>query len=245
MINIVVADDWALVPSGFRALVCQWPSCVPRLWPLTVLTSRACSGSSRSSFLPPGYEVGGGGCALVAFLDGLLDALPGLAVLGTGHVIAAGYYTRVARSWGPSPVRAQQIGGTAMIALSELVGLPTLIVLLAAWVRSDARQASDIDAALDTIDAAEQAARDAHDDPAQDDRLQRPWWSSRPVRWRTELGAAGPQSQCSPDNAAGTRQHVDGPDAVRREMHHIVRPQGEPAQGRTSYVSAAPAGVAG
>jgi len=119
--------------------------------------------------------------AVIAFLDGLLDALPGLAVLGTGHVIAAGYYTRVARSWGPSPVRAQQIGGTAMIALSELVGLPTLIVLLAAWVRSDARQASDIDAALDVIDAAEQAARAPHDqpaqdDPAQDDRLQRPWW---------------------------------------------------------------------
>ncbi len=176
MINIVVADDWALVPSGFRALVCQWPSCVPRLWPLTVLTSRACSGSSRSSFLPPGYEVGGGGCALVAFLDGLLDALPGLAVLGTGHVIAAGYYTRVARSWGPSPVRAQQIGGTAMIALSELVGLPTLIVLLAAWVRSDARQASDIDAALDSISAAERAARAVHNDPALDVLLHQPWW---------------------------------------------------------------------
>jgi len=116
--------------------------------------------------------------ALVAFLDGLLDALPGLAVLGTGHVIAAGYYTKVARSWGPSPIRAQQIGGTAMIALSELVGLPALIVLLAAWVRSDARQASDIDAALDVIDAAEQAARAAHDDSAQDDRLQRPWWET-------------------------------------------------------------------
>jgi len=32
----------------------------------------------------------------------------------------------------------QQIGGIAMIALSEFVGLPTLIVLLAAWVGSDA-----------------------------------------------------------------------------------------------------------
>jgi len=182
---------------------------------------------------------------VIAFLDGLLDALPGLAVLGTGHVIAAGYYTRVARSWGPSPVRAQQIGGTAMIALSEFVGLPTLIVLLAAWVRSDARQASDIDAALDVIDAAEQAARAAHDDPAQNDRLQRPWWELQagPLEDRARHGWSPVPMQ--PGNAAGTRPHVDGPDADRREMHYIARPQGEPARGRTSYVSAAPAGVAG
>ena len=113
---------------------------------------------------------------VIAFLDGLLDALPGLAVLGSGHVIAADYYTRVARSWGPSLARAQQIGGTAMIALSELVGLPALVVLLTAWVRSDARQASDVDAALDVIDAAEHAARATHHDLAQNDLLQRPWW---------------------------------------------------------------------
>jgi len=70
VINIVVADDWALVRSGFRALVCQWPSCVPRWWPLKVLTSRACSASSRSSFLPPGCEVGGGGCCLLGVAAG-------------------------------------------------------------------------------------------------------------------------------------------------------------------------------
>jgi len=68
-------------------------------------------------------------------------------------------------------------------------------VLLTAWVRSDARQASDIDAALDVIDAAEQAARAAHDhpaqdDPAQDDRLQRPWWELQagPPEDRTRRG---------------------------------------------------------
>jgi len=70
----------------------------------------------------------------------------------------------------------QQIGGIAMIALSEFVGLPTLIVLLAAWVGSDARQASDIDAALDSISAAERAARAAHNDPALDVLLHQPWW---------------------------------------------------------------------
>ena len=119
--------------------------------------------------------------AVIAFLDGLLDALPGLAVLGTGHVIAGGYYARVQRVWGPSPARAQQIGGTAMIALSELVGLPALLVLLIAWVRSDARQAKDIDAALDVIAAAAEGgtAHRAAGTPATagpDGMLQRPWW---------------------------------------------------------------------
>ena len=33
--------------------------------------------------------------ALVAFLDGLLDAVPGLAVLGAGHVMALAHYTGV------------------------------------------------------------------------------------------------------------------------------------------------------
>ena len=136
------------------------------LWPLLGIDE----GSGRTS-----YPVR----ALVAFLDGLLDALPGLAVLGTGHVIAAGYYARVARSWGPSPARAQQIGGTAMIALSELVGLPALLVLLLAWVRSDARQAADVDARLDVINAAEAAARPhptGVDVTAADRLVERPWW---------------------------------------------------------------------
>ncbi len=65
-----------------------------------------------------------------------------------------------------------------MIALSEFVGLPTLIVLvlLAAWVGSDAWQASDIDAALDSNSAAERAARAAHNDSALDVLLHQPWW---------------------------------------------------------------------
>lgn len=138
------------------------------LWPLLGVDE----GTGRTS-----YPVR----AVIAFLDGLLDALPGLAVLGSGHVIAADYYTRLGRSWGPAPARAQQIGGTAMIALSELVGLPALLVLLVAWVRSDAGQARSVDADLDAVHAAEHAAVSALD-PAPNPSeppgglMQRPWW---------------------------------------------------------------------
>lgn len=106
--------------------------------------------------------------ALVAFVDGLLDAVPGLAVLGTGHVIAAAHYAAVGRTYG----RDQQVGGAAMVALSELVGLPALLVLLVQWVRSDARQAEVVDARLD-------ARTDARPAPAVDGPvLERPWWET-------------------------------------------------------------------
>lgn len=115
--------------------------------------------------------------ALVAFLDGLLDALPGLAVLGTGHVIAAGDYTHL----GADASQGTAIGGTAMIALSELVRLPAMLVLLVAWVSSDAGQARNIDAALDAVHAAESAAvpaarRQSGPDEDPEVMLQRPWW---------------------------------------------------------------------
>jgi putative copper resistance protein D len=101
--------------------------------------------------------------ALIGFVDGLLDAIPGLVVLATHGTIAASWYADHPRGWGPSPSKDQQIGGTAMIALSELVGLPALLVLLIRWVRADAADAELVDAALDqTLEITEER--------------QRPWW---------------------------------------------------------------------
>ncbi len=140
------------------------------LWPLIGVDN----GTGRTS-----YPIR----ALIAFVDGLLDALPGLAVLGTGHVIAAGYYARVARTWGPTLPEAQKTGGTAMIVLSEIVGLPALLALMVAWVRRDAQQAKDVDAALDVLDAAELAARGAPSagtGPEAAALLHRPWWEVDP-----------------------------------------------------------------
>jgi len=116
---------------------------------------------------------------VIALLDGLLDALPGIAVLATGHVIAGAYYRGVNRQWGPSLLQDQRIGGTAMVALSELVGLPTLLIVLVQWVRSDGLEALVVDAELDVVYAAEAAAA-GHDSTGQG--LQRPWWELDPSR---------------------------------------------------------------
>jgi cytochrome c oxidase assembly factor CtaG len=125
---------------------------------------------------------------LVAFVDGLLDAIPGLAVLGTHSVIAGSWYAAHPRHWGPTPLDDQRLGATAMIALSELVGLPALIVLLVQWVRADAVEAAATDAQLDVVTAAEHAA-------AGEAVLQRPWWETD----------AGPLAQ----RAADQKWHSD------------------------------------
>jgi cytochrome c oxidase assembly factor CtaG len=108
---------------------------------------------------------------LVAFVDGLLDAIPGLAVLGKHTAIAGSWYAAHPRHWGPAPLDDQRIGATAMIALSELVGLPALVVLLVQWVRADAVEAAATDAQLDVVTSAEHAA-------AGEPVTQRPWWET-------------------------------------------------------------------
>jgi putative copper resistance protein D len=116
---------------------------------------------------PSGY----GGRTLVAFADGLLDALPGLAVLAAHGVIAQAWYVGHHAAWAPALAKDQQIGGTAMIALSELVGLPALLVLLAQWVRADAGTAAEVDAQLDAVAAPLGGVPDA---------VELPWWVTDP-----------------------------------------------------------------
>jgi cytochrome c oxidase assembly factor CtaG len=115
--------------------------------------------------------------ALIALVDGLLDAMPGLAVLGTHSVIARSWYLAQGRSWGPTLARDQYIGGSAMIALSELVGLPALLILLVQWVRTDAAEAAATDARLDV---AEQTALSSTGARAEEQAVDRPWWENNP-----------------------------------------------------------------
>ena len=112
---------------------------------------------------------------LVAFLDSLLDAVPGLAILGTGHVIAASYYRTTS-------THEQVLGGTLMIGLAELVGLPTLLLLAVGWVRSDAREAAVVDAHLDARTPAPHPGSGRDDPESVEPELTRPWWETEPGR---------------------------------------------------------------
>lgn len=109
---------------------------------------------------------------LFAFIELLLDAVPGIVIRLQTHVIAAGYFTALARPWGPTPLHDQQLGGDLLWCVGEAVDVPFLLLLIMQWLRSDAREAARIDRALDL------AAQTGHGPSAGGaaEPFDRPWW---------------------------------------------------------------------
>jgi cytochrome c oxidase assembly factor CtaG len=116
---------------------------------------------------------------LFAALDGLLDAIPGILVMTTGSVLAGGYYARTAPSWSTDPVWNQHVAGSLMLALSEVVALPLLLILFFRWAAKETRQdARERVAAPVTADGNQVAPAE----PAVD----RPWWETEGYGRRTD-----------------------------------------------------------
>jgi cytochrome c oxidase assembly factor CtaG len=110
--------------------------------------------------------------ALVAFVDGLLDAIPGILVMTAPTLLAPSVAGFTDRTWGPGPALDQKLGGGAMIAIAEIVGLPLLTAVFIAWVRADDADARATDAFLDA--RAEESCESSA--PV----LERPWWETDP-----------------------------------------------------------------
>lgn len=116
-----------------------------------------------------------------AAVDGLLDAVPGIAVMTSGSLVADGYYRTVARSWGPTRSWDQIIAGGLMLTIAEVVAVPFVAILYRAWIREDATQAAEVDRALDLADQQRLAdtsrAAATYDEPPPSSR---PWWEVDP-----------------------------------------------------------------
>jgi putative copper resistance protein D len=112
--------------------------------------------------------------AALVFLDGIVDALPGLVVMTHGTLIAGAWYLHHAPPWSPGVHHDQQVGGGAMLGISELVALPFLLVVLAQWVRAERAQTAVLDRRLDG-ELAPAAPAAAAQGPAE---LVRPWWET-------------------------------------------------------------------
>jgi putative copper resistance protein D len=110
---------------------------------------------------------------LIAFGDGLLDAVPGVVVMASPALLGAPVATFLAAR---DPLWEQRLGGGAMFGVAEVVGLPLLAATVLAWVRSDAREAALVDARLDR----EARKRQEAGDGAPDGGLGRPWWETDP-----------------------------------------------------------------
>jgi cytochrome c oxidase assembly factor CtaG len=104
----------------------------------------------------------------LGLIEFLLDALPGIILRLNTHLIAGAHWVAVTRSWGPSPLSDQKLAGDWLWFFAEAGDLPFLIILIMAWIRSDAREAAHQDAILDRLEAEE----------ADSDGLMRPWWET-------------------------------------------------------------------
>lgn len=123
--------------------------------------------------------------AFAAF-DGLLDAVPGIAVMTSGSLLAGGYYGTVARTWGPTRTWDQSIAGGLMLTVAEVVAVPFIAVLYRAWIHEDASRAREVDRRLDREQASRAAAHP--DEPVPADR---PWWEVDPGPLADRAGRYG------------------------------------------------------
>jgi len=119
--------------------------------------------------------------ALLGFADGLLDAIPGILVMTAPTLLAPGF-PGFAQRGDPTPAFDQRLGGGALLAVAEAVGLPVLVAIFVDWVRADDRQARQSDA-LAHAAAAEPHPAGADSGPAWEVL----WWENDP-RFADRLG---------------------------------------------------------
>jgi cytochrome c oxidase assembly factor CtaG len=105
----------------------------------------------------------------------VLDALPGVILRLHSGLATSWFDHRAHHSWTPAALHDQQIAGAIVWCVAEVIDLPFLLIVYRRWLRSDAREAAEIDTVLE----AERIARgtqDAPGAPAGD----APWWLSDP-----------------------------------------------------------------
>lgn len=105
--------------------------------------------------------------AFFAFLDGLIDAIPGIVVMTAGSLLMprfGGFHGR--------PLSEQRLdqtwAGGALLAIVEAIGLPVIIAVFLEWLRSDRDEAAAVDLELDQLAEADDGASDE------------PWWLHDP-----------------------------------------------------------------
>lgn len=90
---------------------------------------------------------------LISVAEALGDGVLGL-VLWQGSVIAPTYYAGLHRDWGPDQRLDQTMGAGVLWILGDVVGLPFVLVLMRALSRDEKARAIEVDAELDTAEAA-------------------------------------------------------------------------------------------
>jgi len=108
----------------------------------------------------------------------VLDAIPGIALRMHTTLVTPYFEHRSARGWSPSPLHDQQIAGSILWCVSEIIDLPFMLIVYRRWVRADARDAAAIDAVLDAERISRSGLPDA---PKGANQADAPWWLTDPA----------------------------------------------------------------
>jgi cytochrome c oxidase assembly factor CtaG len=92
-----------------------------------------------------------------------ISAAVGLAIYFSPTLLYP-HYATLLRTWGPSAIVDQQIGGVVMWGVGDVLMLTMVPLIVTAWMRADARRTVRSDARLSASRAAE-AARPAAEEP--------------------------------------------------------------------------------
>ncbi|RKR76185.1 cytochrome c oxidase assembly protein [Frondihabitans australicus] len=83
---------------------------------------------------------------MLAFVELILDAIPGIVLRITGHVLDHGHsIAAVVQPWYPTQLRDQQLSGDLLWFIAELADIPVLIFLFVRWSRTDKKEAKVLD----------------------------------------------------------------------------------------------------
>jgi putative membrane protein len=96
---------------------------------------------------PSPWRLGYGSRLVYMGLQMPVSAAVGLAIYFAPAVLYA-HYATMSRPWGPDPYTDQQIGGVVMWGAGDFVLLAVIPLIVAAWMRADARRSRRIDARL-------------------------------------------------------------------------------------------------
>jgi putative membrane protein len=86
---------------------------------------------------------------LLAFVELMADAIPGIVLRITNHVLDGSITAAVGQPWFPSPLRDQHLAGDLLWFIAEVADVPVLISLFIRWQRTDRREARTVDALTD------------------------------------------------------------------------------------------------
>jgi putative copper resistance protein D len=101
---------------------------------------------------------------LLLFVTLPAHAWLGISIMSAKYVIAGDYYRELARTWGPSLLKDQDIGGGLLWAAGDLVGLLVVAALFVQWTRADEREAVRTDRRFDreSVEESRWEAYNAH-----------------------------------------------------------------------------------